>query len=227
MGKLIKSLTLALLIPFVQAQAEPEDEGERIEIEERNFYTEVINPKKNPGIPTRTVNTLLLYETGTSGNSIPDKENLSETYARFLTDELSDAKFYYASRDVNRDEVPFEKQFISALTRTASARFDLVRRVEDGVDKVQDATSIRYTDDNDIRYYLRPIVDSLENSDALGLKFSVERVWGTDEIYVFATKEKQLFGIEKKTSSGEFRLGAEFSKTIPDGKIGFSYGLNF
>ncbi len=226
MGRLIKSLALALLIPFAQTQAEPEDESQRVIIKERNFYRKVINPEHKTDNLTRAINAILLYSPQNYAYEFSDKKNASilDTYYSEIYDELSGSEFYYNSRDPLDDDFPFEEKFINALLSTASKHFSLVRDIEDKVEKVQDATRIDYVSLDEVKYTLEPIVNKGLKP---GLKFSIDNIFGADELYLETTLNEYNWGIERKTKLGELRFRAEFNLKNTENFVGFYLGTRF
>lgn len=227
MGR-IKSLTLALLIPFVQIQAEPKDRREHVVIPEYDFFSQVINPESNDKNWTRGVNALLLYPTtkkvdGDPQLQTPYEKGFWETYSSIVYDKLSGNSYYYDSRDPTRDSVPFEKDFLQSFLKTASIKSPLVRKVEGKVKKVQNATKIKYTSSDEVKFSLEPVV----NLNNPGIKASVRNVLFADEIYLRITGNKQTFGIEKKLSQGELRFGIESGGSNSGTTIGLSFGSSF
>ena len=229
MGR-IKSLTLALLIPFVQTQAEPKDQREHVVIPEYDFFSQVINPESDDKNWTRGVNALLLYPTintkkidKDSQLQTPYEKGFWETYSSIVYDRLSGNEYYYTSRDPRRDDFPFEKDFLQSFLKTASIKSPLVRKFEKNVRKVQNATKVKYTSSDEVKFSLEPVV----NLNNPGVKASIKNIGFADEVYLRITTRKQTFGIEKKLIQGELRLGIETCGSNSGTTIGISYSSRF
>ena len=226
MGRL-KSLTLALLIPLVQTQAEPKDQGEHVIIPDYDFYSQVVVPNSEEKNWSRIVNAVLLYpDTKLNDSSqlqVPYEKGFGETYSSIVYDKLSGNSCYYDSRDPTRDSVPFEQDFLEAFLKTASIKSPLVRKVETRVRRVQEATKIKYENSDQVKIVLQPIV----NMNEVGFKIAAKNVFLADEVYIRVTGNKQSFGIEKKLSTGELRFAVESAGGDSGTTFGISYGNSF
>jgi hypothetical protein len=91
------------------------------------------------------------------------------------------------------------------------------------VRKVQNATKVKYTSSDEVKFSLEPVV----NLNNPGVKASIKNVGFADEIYLRITTSKQTFGIEKRLTRGELRFGIETSGSNSGTTIGISYSSSF
>jgi len=200
----IKALVPAEAPSFQPAIFEKEQEGEGNYLERNETLSRISEIRETKNVEPKDVfNFITDYgerEPRELEEEIEDK-NALEAWVKYFEKELNDDVFYYSrkKRYGEDNEIYYDGQAISALGRMLLNKYEFVRKVDRGIRKVKESTSLHYTSDNGFGIKARPCITE---TDDLKIKVTIDNFLGIRKIYSKIGQDEIKTSVCKKLKSG-------------------------